>query len=152
MHLLNDVELLSFTGMQESQFLVKPSELLDKIKARLSHDGSVKGDLLPWSKSHNLVRLRPGEVSIWAGISGHGKSQMLGQVAAFNLQYKKWLIASMEMLPDATMERMDRNTKQMVLCRWRYSLTPLKYQYRMHHSNCVGRTQLKTLTGNRWSH
>lgn len=108
MHLLNDVELLSFTGMQESQFLVKPSELLDKIKARLSHDGSVKGDLLPWSKSHNLVRLRPGEVSIWAGISGHGKSQMLGQVAAFNLQYKKWLIASMEMLPEATMERMAR--------------------------------------------
>lgn len=108
MQLLNDIELLNFKGEQESQYLVRPKELADKIRDRLSGNGSLMGDGLPWSKTHNLVRLRPGEVSLWAGISGHGKSQMLGQVCAWNLKYKKWLIASMEMLPEATMERMSK--------------------------------------------
>ena len=108
MQLLNDIELLNFRGMQESQFLLRPKDLVEKIKARVSHDGTIQGDSLPWNKTHNLVGLRPGELSIWPGINGHGKSQLLGQVAAWNLKYKKWLIASMEMLPEATMERMTR--------------------------------------------
>jgi len=113
MQILNDSELLKFTGMQESQYFVRPSELIGKVKSRLSSDGTVKGDLLPWSKTHKCVGLRPGEVSIWAGINGHGKSQLLGQVCAWNLNASKWLIASMEMLPEATMERM---TKQAAGC------------------------------------
>lgn len=108
MQLLTDLELLEFDGKQESQYFVKPSELFQKVKDRFSHDGSVKGDLLPWSKTHRLVGLRPGEVSLWAGINGHGKSQLLGQVCAWSLNQRKWLIASMEMLPEATMERMSK--------------------------------------------
>jgi len=77
MQILDDTDLLEFMGTQESQFFVQPSELLDKIKARLNHDGSVAGDLLPWSKTHKCVGLRPGEVSIWVGINGHGKALCL---------------------------------------------------------------------------
>lgn len=108
MQLLNDIELLSFTGMQESQFLVKPSDLIDKVKNRLSDKFKTECDLLPWNKTHSLVQLRPAELSLWCGINGHGKSQLLGQVCAWNLRHKKWLIASMEMLPEATLERMTR--------------------------------------------
>jgi len=106
MQLLNDKELLKFTGEQESQFLVRPNDLYGGVNEQFNNDGTINGDLLPWSKTHKKVGLRQGEVSLWAGITGHGKSQLLGQVAAWNLKYKKWLIASMEMLPEATMSRM----------------------------------------------
>lgn len=107
MQLLTDDDLLDFTGKQESQFIINPVELAEKVQQRL--DGiELIGDTLPWSKTHNLVRLRPSEVSIWAGINGHGKSQILNQVCAWGLKKNKWLIASMEMLPEATMARMVR--------------------------------------------
>jgi len=108
--LLSDLELLAFTGRQESQFLVKPSELIDKVKVRFSTGTVVTGDRLPWSKTHSFVGLRPGEVSLWAGINGHGKSSLLCQVCAWNLRFKKWLIASMEMLPERTMEKITQQT------------------------------------------
>jgi len=110
MQLLSDLELLSFTGMQESQYLVKPSELIEKVKTRFENGGRITGDRLPWSKTHTYVGLRPGEVSLWAGINGHGKSGLIGQVCAWNLAIKKWLIASMEMLPERTFEKMTQQT------------------------------------------
>lgn len=66
------------------------------------------GDLLPWKVTHDLVRLRPKEVSIWAGVNGHGKSQILGQVAAWLLPVTQVMIASFEMPPEATGARMIR--------------------------------------------
>jgi twinkle protein len=114
MQLLEDKDLLAFVGRQESQYIIKPIELLEKTGNWFTDDGSVKGDSLPWSKTHKYVGLRSGEVSIWAGINSHGKSQLLGQVCAWGLKTKKWLIASMEMLPEATMARM---SMQMAGCR-----------------------------------
>ena len=107
MNLISDSDVMEFIGKQESQFFGKPSEWKDKVKARLRGEVSMRGDPLPWSKTHGKVALRPGEVSVWAGINGHGKSQLLGQVAAWSMD-KKWLIASMEMLPEATLGRMIR--------------------------------------------
>ena len=106
MQIISDSDLLEFEADQESQYIVKPSDLIDKVKSRLSSDGSIKGDLLPLSKSHTVIGLRQGEVSLWAVVNGHGKSQMLGQVCAWGMGTKKWFIASMEMLPEATMARM----------------------------------------------
>lgn len=67
------------------------------------------GVSLPWSKTHGKISLRPGEVSIWAGANGHGKSLLLNQII---LQCMKLgdacVIASMEMRPDITMRRMVR--------------------------------------------
>ena len=99
---------IEFYGEQESQFLIKPSELTSKVIDRISGKGELYGDALPWSKTHNLVQLRPAEVSIWAGVNGHGKSQKLGMVIAWLLKHTRCLIASMEMKPEATMERMVR--------------------------------------------
>lgn len=103
----DDIDFLQFLGKQESQYIIKPSQITDKLLARLRGDETTRGELLPWSKTHNIIALRPGEVSVWGGYNGHGKSQLLGQVCAWNLQ-KKWLIASMEMTPAATMLRMIR--------------------------------------------
>ena len=107
MKIITDKEI-EFIGKQESQFLLNPSELTDKVLDRLNGLGGTAGDYLPWGKTNNLVQLRPAEVSIWAGVNGHGKSQKLGMVVAWLLRTSKVLIASMEMKPEATMERMVR--------------------------------------------
>lgn len=64
------------------------------------------GDLLPWDKA-NRIGFRPGETTIWSGINGHGKSALVGQVAMYwGLKGIKSMIASFEMLPRASIDRM----------------------------------------------
>lgn len=65
------------------------------------------GDALPWSKTAKNFHLRPGEVTLWHGINGHGKSAVTGQVALWlALHDRKVCLASFEMLPEMTLERM----------------------------------------------
>ena len=52
---------------------------------------------LPWSKTRGLVSLRPGELSIWAGFNGHGKSTILGQIMLWASREMKVGSASFEM-------------------------------------------------------
>jgi twinkle protein len=67
------------------------------------------GHLLPWSKTHSHFRMRPGEVTIWAGVNGTGKSQILNQVILSIMHAGGTAcIASMEMKPVATLARMVR--------------------------------------------
>lgn len=66
-----------------------------------------QGDLLPWNKTHGKIRFMPGEVTLWHGINGHGKSAVTTQVALWlSLQGKPCCIASFEMMPVRTIERM----------------------------------------------
>lgn len=67
------------------------------------------GDTMPWGKTHNLIRFRPAEVTLWSGLNGHGKSLLLGQ-ACLGLaeQGKRVAIASFEMRPAITLARMAR--------------------------------------------
>lgn len=56
-----------------------------------------EGLRLPWKKTHDRVRLRPGELSVWAGINGHGKSQLASQIIAYQAtQGIRCCVASME--------------------------------------------------------
>lgn len=73
--------------------------------------GEVKGARLPWSKTHDNIRFRGGEVTLWQGINGHGKSQLLGQAClGFAAQNERVCIASFEMKPVSTLKRMLRQT------------------------------------------
>ena len=106
MNLIIDDDLMAFMGKQESQYLIKPTDLIADIRENIYRkDELIRGQTLPWSKTTKNIRLRPGEVSLWAGINGHGKSNLLGQVTAWGLN-TKWLVASMEMPPAITVERM----------------------------------------------
>jgi twinkle protein len=64
--------------------------------------------VLPWQKTHEYFAFRPGETTIWAGDAGTGKSMLLGQVMGWLLRSQKAVIASMEMPPARTLERMIR--------------------------------------------
>jgi twinkle protein len=63
-------------------------------------NGVMPGMKLPWEKTHDGILLRPAEISLWAGINGHGKSVMVENVAVDGMsQGEKFCIASMEMKP-----------------------------------------------------
>jgi len=89
---------------------VKPaSNWCQDVIDRFYSDNPDPGARLPWGKTHGAIKLRPGEVSIWSGISGHGKSALLNQVmVSVMAQGEKVCIASLEMKPAQTMHRMSR--------------------------------------------
>jgi len=68
------------------------------------------GDSLPFASMEHKFRFRPGEVTIWSGFNGHGKSLLLGQVMMHMISHhlKRVCLASMEMKPVTTLSRMAR--------------------------------------------
>lgn len=80
-------------------------ELIDRIRNPVR----IERALMPWRKTHHLIQFRPGEVTIWGGANGQGKSLVTGQVAlGLCAQGEKVCIASFEMKPIKTLERMGR--------------------------------------------
>lgn len=72
-----------------------------------NEEGVMPGML--WQKTRDKVRFRPGEVSLWAGINGHGKSMFLSQVELdLCYQAQRVMVASFEMKPARQMHRMSR--------------------------------------------
>lgn len=75
-----DKDLLTFLGQQESQDVYWGNHFKDGLINRFENGEQFTGSELPWSKTSQQIRLRPGEVTIWAGMNGHFKSMLLGQV------------------------------------------------------------------------
>jgi twinkle protein len=93
----------------EHAHVIPASAYVDVVLDHLSGKLGVSGRPLPWSKTQNKISLRPGEVSVWAGINGSGKSLLLNQIILNAIRLgDKACIASMEMKPWRTMERMTR--------------------------------------------
>lgn len=103
--------------MAESEPVVKvlpASAWRDEVNDLLENGINLTGATLPWSKTHDIIRFRLGEVTLWQGINGHGKSLMLGQACLwFMKQGEGVCIASFEMKPQATYLRMCR---QAAMC------------------------------------
>ncbi|MEN8171396.1 MAG: AAA family ATPase [Chloroflexota bacterium] len=97
MNNLNDVDFLKFVGKQESQFLEPVSTFRDEIHDVFENGTEQEGDTLPWRKTEDYFRLRPNEVTLWAGINGHGKSLLTSHVFAHLMKTSRCLIASLEM-------------------------------------------------------
>ncbi len=89
---------------------VKPAsvwvaELIDNLRNPVK----ARQQVMPWGKTHGLVQFRPGEVTVWGGANGAGKSLITGMVALSLLsQDQRVCIASFEMKPRKTLERMAR--------------------------------------------
>lgn len=105
-----DVDLLAWAGLQESQYLEPTTTFADDLASRFRDGVQIHGEKLPWQKTHDKVRIRDGEVSLWFGYNGHGKSLVLGQVLLWMPRDIKIVIASLEMKPVATLERACRQT------------------------------------------
>lgn len=97
----------------ESAYIRPASAYIDALVDRFYNPEAQQGARLPWGKHEFRIAFRPGELSLWAGISGHGKSLLLGQLMiCFMAQGERALIQSFEMKPVITLSRMCRQASQ----------------------------------------
>ena len=98
-----------FTESHDGENIHAASNWLTDVMHIFHGGGSTEGATLPWSKTHEDIRLRTGEVSLWHGMNGNGKSMMTSHIALdLCEQGERVCIASMEMQPAKTMARMCR--------------------------------------------
>lgn len=98
-------EYLEFIGQQEADSVISMSEGFDAAMDRIQNGPSSFGDLLPWEKTHGLIRFRPAEVTIWAGVNKHGKTEVLSNLMIPWALKAPILVVSLEMTLPALCER-----------------------------------------------
>lgn len=105
---LSDEELDRLIEQQQARLELDEVKSASYWQERLiANEDRVQGIVMPWEKMEGHFELRPGELSIWAGESGAGKSMLISQIMAHLLQGPtKVLIASLEMRPEETLRRM----------------------------------------------
>lgn len=96
--------------------VIKASAYVDDVVDYFHNQTPMPGGKMPWAKTHGTVRFRKGEVTLWAGMNGHGKSLILGQVCiGLVAQKHKVCIASLEMKPLITLARICRQADGTVV-------------------------------------
>lgn len=106
----DDFDFTQYEHETDAKANVKPAHLwVQELIERLRNPVQAPRALMPWRKTHAIVSFRPGEVTVWGGANGNGKSLVTGQVAlSLMAQEHKVCIASFEMKPMKTLERMGR--------------------------------------------
>jgi len=111
---LPDIDFEKYLKQRESDLYLqkvdRPTQHLEKALERLSGRLKPYGDTLPWAKCSEF-RFRDGELTLWSGVNGMGKSLVTGMAALW--MESPVVIASMEMLPEATLARMIRQASGM---------------------------------------
>lgn len=106
----DDIDFSVYENETEAkQNVRKASVYVQSILDRVTSGYKERHAFMPWYKTRTLLQFRPGEVTVWGGPNGSGKSLVTGQTAlALCNQGEKVCIASFEMKPDKTLERMGR--------------------------------------------
>ena len=94
----------------EAAVKVRPAHAFaDDLQAEFAQKSHSQKSVMFSTKLRDVIEFRPGEVTCWAGYSGHRKSMFTGQVALdLIVQRERTLLASMEMSPARTLARMVR--------------------------------------------
>jgi len=108
---VNQNEIKSYFAERSEEItkIKSPTAYIEEIKEYFSGDFH-KGLLLPWSKTHDDFRVRPAEVTIWAGYSGAGKSMFTNQIMLGLMKTEKVMLASFELRPVSSCQRAIRQT------------------------------------------
>lgn len=106
----DDIDFSVYERETDAQQKVKPArQWVQELMDRLANPVREVRAVMPWRKTHGLIQFRPGEVTVWGGANGNGKSLVTGQVAlSLCAQEERVCIASFEMKPSKTLERMAR--------------------------------------------
>jgi twinkle protein len=89
--------------------IVHSSAFLEHLQESYRPKDRGKRVYMPWEKTKKLFHFRPGEVTIWAGESGQGKSLVMNQVLMSLLsQENKICLASLELTAAETFKRLLR--------------------------------------------
>lgn len=107
------LDLTDYMTRQEMKQKVRNAgDFEDEVIDYLMSDPSTDGERLPWQKTAEMIRFRSGEVTLWTGINGHGKSLVLGQmVTGLVHQGASACIASLEMQPRVTLGKIVQQAK-----------------------------------------
>lgn len=112
MHFLeaDNIDFSAYLQASESHQKVKRAEVyLEAILEDTFNPTPEVTSSLPWQKTHGEFAFRQGEVTLYAGSNGGGKSLVTGQIALHLMkQNQKVCIASFEMKPKRSLERMLR--------------------------------------------
>ena len=108
--LTDDIDFSAYLKDTDAKTKVKPaSEFVQDAKDRLRTRAKTKRTFLPWPKCNESFEFRRGEVSVWAGQNGHGKTDVTTQIALSLIgQNERVCVASFEMKPVTTIGRMVR--------------------------------------------
>lgn len=106
----DDIDFAAYLKGTDAKTKVKPaSDFVEDAKARLRSKAKAKRIYLPWPKCNDSFEFRRGEVTVWAGQNGHGKTDVTTQVCLSLVgQGEKVCVASFEMKPVTTIGRMVR--------------------------------------------
>lgn len=95
------------TRASEADNIKSVSSFYNEMLNEINKVEGVQGATLPWTSTHDKLRFRPSEVTMWQGFNGHKKSMVLGYASlGFIEQNQPVCIASMEMKPSKTLGRM----------------------------------------------
>lgn len=106
----DEIDFAAYLHATESAQKVRKADVyLDEIVAEVANPIKEAKVTLPWEKTQTDFAFRPGEVTLYAGSNGGGKSLITGQIALHLIrQHQKVCIASFEMKPKRSLERMLR--------------------------------------------
>jgi len=111
MQVLDDsIDFAAYLKESDASAHVKPAHYYTQaLKDRLRARANQKFVYLPWWKTRDSFDFRPSEVTVWAGINGHGKSLVTNEVAlSLMSQDQRVCIANFEAKPVITMQRLAR--------------------------------------------
>ena len=106
----DDIDFEFYLHETDAKTKIRPASIwVQELVDKLRNPDRSKKIFLPWEKTRSEFQLRHGEVTLWAGQNGHGKSLVTSQVALSLIsQGEKVCIASFEMKPTTTLARMAR--------------------------------------------
>lgn len=106
----DDIDFDAYMQATESDHrVVSADSFIDDVIDYFHNEEAPKGAAMPWQKTANVIRFRQGEVTLWTGMNGHGKSLVLGQTCvSLVMQKERVCIASLEMKPKVTLARICR--------------------------------------------
>jgi twinkle protein len=109
-YLTDDIDFALYMKDTDAKTKVKPAvDFVQDAKDKLRGRADAKRTYLPWPKCNESFEFRLGEVTVWAGQNGHGKTDVTTQIALSLLgQGEKVCVASFEMKPVTTIGRMVR--------------------------------------------
>jgi twinkle protein len=106
----DDMDFKAWERETHAQRNVKSAAVwMDALIHKLRNPDRTPKVCLPWEKTRNLFHFREGEVTIWSGQNGHGKTGLVSQVVLSLLgQEQKVGEASFEMMPMTLLDLMAR--------------------------------------------
>ena len=93
----SNADLQNLYRQSEACDVVTVNDRIEELITFTTTDPKAEGFKLPWSDTHDKIRLKKGHLSIWAGINGHKKSTCASQVLLHCLKETNVGIASFEM-------------------------------------------------------